>query len=295
MSISSLGYVVVRGPVSEWRTFARDVLGLQEVPQSREDRAYFRTDDYIYRVAVVDGPPGPDALLAAGWEMPNTETFEALVAHLRHHGYDANEDDELAKERRVRRLATVTDPDGLVLEFYLGFTRDFAPFASPRGVTFVCDELGLGHLFLSSQQPAKTVEFYRDVLGFRPTDTIDVMGTDAVFMHINPRHHSVAVASIPNLTGLGHLMLEVTKLEDVGRALDQVKSGAAEMAMDMGEHSNDHMISFYVVTPSGFQIEYGWNGALVDDETWTPAHYVVTSNWGHQMADGTSFPKRPAL
>ncbi|MFD0567797.1 hypothetical protein ACFQ2M_41870 [Kitasatospora saccharophila] len=33
-------------------------------------------------------------------------------------------------------------------------------------------------------------------------------------------------------------------------------------------HPNDHMFSFYVRTPSGFSVEYGWGGLLIDDATW---------------------------
>lgn len=28
--------------------------------------------------------------------------------------------------------------------------------------------------------------------------------------------------------------------------------------MKLGKHTNDHMVSFYLRTPSGFNVEYGW-------------------------------------
>ena len=47
--------------------------------------------------------------------------------------------------------------------------------------------------------------------------------------------------------------------------------GAREipLAMSLGRHTNDLMTSFYVRTPSGFEIEYGTGGLVVDDDTWT--------------------------
>ena len=39
----------------------------------------------------------------------------------------------------------------------------------------------------------------------------------------------------------------------------------------LGQHSNDPMLSFYVQSPAGFNIELGWKGLMVDDDTWTPA------------------------
>lgn len=37
--------------------------------------------------------------------------------------------------------------------------------------------------------------------------------------------------------------------------------------------------------PSGFQVEYGDSGKLVDDATWTPDRYTATSYWGHVPTD----------
>jgi hypothetical protein len=50
----------------------------------------------------------------------------------------------------------------------------------------------------------------------------------------------------------------------------------------IGQHPNDRELSFYVASPSGFDIELGWNPILVTDEAgWNPAHYQGISLWGH--------------
>ena len=54
----------------------------------------------------------------------------------------------------------------------------------------------------------------------------------------------------------------------------------------LGRHANDHMISFYVRTPSGFDIEYGTGGLTVDDATWVARHTTAHSVWGHRFAAG---------
>lgn len=41
------------------------------------------------------------------------------------------------------------------------------------------------------------------------------------------------------------------------------------------------MLSFYPLTPSGFDIEYGWGGLEVDDETWHVLTHEANSAWGH--------------
>ena len=61
--------------------------------------------------------------------------------------------------------------------------------------------------------------------------------------------------------------------------------------MSLGRHTNDLMTSFYVRTPSGFEIEYGTGGRLVDDETWEIGQYDTQSMWGHKPPAEPLFPK----
>ena len=76
-------------------------------------------------------------------------------------------------------------------------------------------------------------------------------------------------------------MIEVDSLRTVGVALDVARQRGDEIRMGLGMHPNDQMVSFYVKTPSGFAVEYGCNGRLVDDECWTVGHYEKASIWGH--------------
>jgi 3,4-dihydroxy-9,10-secoandrosta-1,3,5(10)-triene-9,17-dione 4,5-dioxygenase len=247
-------------------------------------RIRFRTDDRAWRLEVHDGAPGPDALLALGFEVSDEPALDSLGAGLAAAGVPVKEDPDLAAARRVRRLVTFHDIEGNKIEAFAGAESTKAPFVSPRGVRFVCGDLGLGHAFMFSRDGAASAEFYQSVLGFKLSDTIAFGPENGYFLHCNPRHHSIAFAAIPGPPpGLGHLMLEVDSLEAVGRALDIVNDGPDEVLMTLGEHSNDHVKSFYVNSPSGFAIEYGWNGRLVDDAHWKISHYDSASVWGHQF------------
>jgi 3,4-dihydroxy-9,10-secoandrosta-1,3,5(10)-triene-9,17-dione 4,5-dioxygenase len=64
--------------------------------------------------------------------------------------------------------------------------------------------------------------------------------------------------------------------------MSRINDDPDHVIVTLGEHTNDHMTSFYVTTPSGFQIEYGCNGLVVDDDTWQVAHYDAISTWGHK-------------
>ena len=56
--------------------------------------------------------------------------------------------------------------------------------------------------------------------------------------------------------GRGHCLL---------RALERVRKHKAPLSATLGRHMNDQMVSFYVRTPGGFDVEYGTDGRLVDD------------------------------
>jgi 2,3-dihydroxybiphenyl 1,2-dioxygenase len=282
--IRTLGYIVVQGPIEEWASFATDVLGAQ-VARRTADELRLRTDERSWRVAIESGPPaGPGSLVALGFEVESAGALNELAESLTAYGIDVRVDDELARHRQVRSLIVFSDGDGHQLEAYYGQEIDHSPFVSPRGVDFVTGDLGVGHAFLFSGAPDKVVEFFTQRLGFRLSDTIDLGIAEGVFLHCNPRHHSIAVAEIPGIpVGLGHLMLEVGSLEAVGLALDVATERGDQIQMSIGKHTNDHVTSFYVTSPSGFQVEYGWNGLLIDDSEWTVGHHMAPSIWGHKF------------
>jgi 2,3-dihydroxybiphenyl 1,2-dioxygenase len=282
--IRTLGYIVVQGPIEEWASFATDVLGAQ-VARRTADELRLRTDERSWRVAIESGPPaGPGSLVALGFEVESAGALNELAESLTAYGIDVRVDDELARHRQVRSLIVFSDGDGHQLEAYYGHEIDHSPFVSPRGVDFVTGDLGVGHAFLFSGAPDKVVEFFTQRLGFRLSDTIDLGIAEGVFLHCNPRHHSIAVAEIPGIpVGLGHLMLEVGSLEAVGLALDIATERGDQIQMSIGKHTNDHVTSFYVTSPSGFQVEYGWNGLLIDDSEWTVGHHMAPSIWGHKF------------
>ena len=45
------------------------------------------------------------------------------------------------------------------------------------------------------------------------------------------------------------------------------------------------MISFYMETPSGFGVEYGWGGRTVDDANWQVTKHDRFSMWGHRRPE----------
>jgi len=66
------------------------------------------------------------------------------------------------------------------------------------------------------------------------------------------------------------------------------------MAWGVGQHTNDRELSYYCVTPSGFEWEVGWNPILITPEveaTWEPTTYQGISIWGHKPVGETVLTK----
>lgn len=104
------------------------------------------------------------------------------------------------------------------------------------------------------------------------------------FMGVNQRHHSLAICPAQTLRdpGLIHLMVEVDTLDAVGQALDRVNAEGFQLSSTLGRHTNDKMVSFYVRAPGDWDIEFGTEGMLVDEEHYTAEEITADSYWGHQ-------------
>ena len=77
-------------------------------------------------------------------------------------------------------------------------------------------------------------------------------------------------------------MLQVKALDDVGMTCFLCQDQGVPVARGMGRHTNDHMVSFYMQSPSGFEVEYGWGARVVDDSTWQVQQHTRGSIWGHR-------------
>jgi 3,4-dihydroxy-9,10-secoandrosta-1,3,5(10)-triene-9,17-dione 4,5-dioxygenase len=289
----ALGYVRIEATdVDAWRAFAVEVLAMDAVPGPDPSALYLRVDDRAARIVVSAGET--DRLVASGWELPGAAALDDVVRALEAAGVAVKDGttDECA-ERRVELLVHCDDPAGNHLELVVGPALDHRPLTNPHGTRFLTGDLGLGHVVLGAPDMAASMRFYSEVLGFHLRDSMRlhhsvVPGRTAAqgdawmrFLGCNPRHHSLGLfeAALPN--GIVHLMVEVETLDDVGRALDRVNRHGARLSATLGRHTNDHMVSFYVGTPGGFDVEYGTGARLVDAETWTATEISAVSFWGH--------------
>jgi 3,4-dihydroxy-9,10-secoandrosta-1,3,5(10)-triene-9,17-dione 4,5-dioxygenase len=295
--ISSLGYLRIESAdPAAWREFGTKVLGLTEGRGPDPAAVYLRMDDFPARLVIVAGER--DRLLASGWEVADEAALTQVAHILTVAGLPVKAGDaaELA-DRRVGGLLRVDDPSGNSLEIFCGAMLGNRPAISPYGNQFVTGDQGLGHVVLPAAAGEETLAFYTDLLGFRLRDSMRMPGEffgrpgEQVWMRFLgccPRHHSLALAPMDPAAGIVHLMIEVGTLDDVGRALDRCIRRHATVSSTLGRHANDLMVSFYVQTPGGFDIEYGTDGLTVDDSTWISRESTAISLWGHVFSAGTA-------
>lgn len=297
VSVHELGYLGFEvSDLSAWERFASGVLGLEvlEAPKCDDGKArrQLRVDDAVQRFILTEGPA--DDCAFAGWSVDDVAKFGTKLDALGVEWSSAS-GQELAL-RGVDAMLYFRDPDGNRHEVFSGqrkATTAFVPTKTKVASGFVTGAGGLGHAVYQADDYPAAVDFAQKVLGLKISDYIDITVAPGVtfevaFFHANERHHSYAVAPRPPIPGpvkrLHHFMLETRSITDVGLARDRCVAAGFPIAMDIGQHPNDKMVSFYGQTPSGVLVEFGCGGRLVDDSAWTVGRFSQMSEWGHRGA-----------
>ncbi|MFD6893632.1 iron-dependent extradiol dioxygenase HsaC [Rhodococcus sp. NPDC060086] len=297
MSIRSLAYLRIGATdMAAWRDYGLKVLGMVEGKGANPDALYLRMDDFPARLVIE--PHDTDHLLVSGWETANAGDLQTVRDNLSAAEVPFKEGTaEQIADRRVDEMIVFQDPSGNTLEAFHGAALEHRRVVSPYGHTFVTGEQGLGHVVLSTRDDEESLRFYRDVLGFRLRDSMrlppQMVGRPADgkpawlrFFGCNPRHHSLAFMPMPTSSGIVHLMIEVENSDDVGLGLDRALRKKVKMSATLGRHVNDKMLSFYMKTPGGFDVEFGCEGLQVEDEGWIARESTAVSLWGHDFSVG---------
>ncbi|MDR2011547.1 MAG: VOC family protein [Rhodanobacter sp.] len=287
--LKELAYVVYEASdLDAWEHFGVKLLGMQ-TGERTQNGVTLRNDEKAYRWVITKGPA--DDLVASGYEVDSDAALDNIVAKLRAAGFQTTLGDaSLAAARKVARIVVTADPMGNRVELVTHFANAPTPFRSEiLAGQFLTGACGAGHQFILTKEVPQqdAVNFYCDLLGFRISDRIveeiaPGIVADAMFLHCNPRHHTIALGQIPHPKKTHHFMLQVTDRQDVGYAWERCLKAGQPIEMTLGSHPNDQMLSFYVKTPSGFAVEYGWGGLLIeDDSTWEVKTFNQLNNWGH--------------
>ena len=290
MGVSRLAYLGADATdLAAWKKFSTEVMGLQVAAESNDRRLYLRADERHHRLSIHAGDE--DDITYVGWELANHRALEETASVLESNGIkvESATSDELA-ERCVLELAHFTCPyTDVRMELAVGNEVALYPrFISTRDLSgFVMGEQGLGHVVLLTSDVQGSAEFYVRALGFGISDY--VLFPDGrpfgAFLHCNPRHHSLALVSMPigPRKRMQHLMMEHNSLDDVGQSYDLCVERKITKS-SLGRHPDDRGLSFYFHSPSGWLFEYAWQLRTVDPKNWVTERYMmgVDNGWGHR-------------
>lgn len=281
MAIIALGYLGIRSDkLDDWADFAGKLLGMQKIDRGGKALA-FRMDDRVQRLLVSDEPG--ETLAFLGFEVSDPIDLDHYAARLEASGYAVEVGSAAVAARRfVSSLIRFRDPGGNLVELFHGPMVADTPFVPGRPISgFNTGPLGMGHAVLHVKNIEVMMPFYRDILDFHVTD-YGLQPYGLYFFHLNDRHHSFAMVG-SGQEGFHHFMVEYEHLDDVGQGYDIAGLEEGRIAYTLGRHTNDYMTSFYAHTPSGFFVENGWGGRLIDPTTWEPHEtHDGPSFWGHE-------------
>lgn len=281
MAILSLGYIGIRSDkLTDWAHFSTTQLGMSQLDNAGKNIS-FKMDDYKQRFVVTDEPG--ETLAFLGWEVESSTDLIEFAAAVELTGTPVNVASRSLCDRRfVSEMILFDDPNGNRVELFVDPMIDTDPFKPGRPVSgFKTGPYGMGHAVLHAQDVDSLLVFYRDTLGFSVSD-YGLSPYPMYFFHVNGRHHSFAVIGTGQ-TGFHHFMVEYHNLDDVGQGYDIAQQANDRIAYSLGRHTNDYMTSFYANTPSGFFIESGWGGRIIDPSQWEPHEtFAGPSFWGHE-------------
>jgi len=281
MAINALSYIGVNSDkIEDWSDYSQKFLGMQRVDRAKGTLS-FRMDDQKQRLAIT-GDTG-DSLAFIGWEVEKKEDLQEYATKLENNNVPITLGNSSYSDKRfVEELIYFNDPQGNRIELIYNPMKDNDTFKPSRPISgFKTGALGMGHVVLHVKDFNKVVPFYRDLLGFKISDYSHTP-ISLCFFHVNGRHHSMALFGSGKL-GFHHFMVEYNNLDDVGQGYDLLQYEEGKIAYTMGRHTNDYMTSFYSITPSGFFVENGWGGRIIDQNTWKPIEtFEGPSFWGHE-------------
>ncbi|OBA95623.1 extradiol ring-cleavage dioxygenase [Mycolicibacterium fortuitum] len=295
-----LGYVVIETEkFGDWRRFGRDGVGLH-VDDIAPGVLRFRLDEHECRFLLQRGPA--EDVTALGWQLDDHVTFDDIVGRVVSHGVPVTEGSaEEAALRGVERLVRFPGPNGLTQEIFVRARPAVTPLQMTVRGGFVTGDCGIGHVAITTKKPQQMRGYYDTVFDARLSDYIDetISGVKVKirFLRVNQRHHSVAIASVNRLpvnpirTRVQHLNIQVADLGDMTTSYQRIKELGFDMALGVGQHTNDRELSYYAMTPSGFEWEVGWNPLVVDEATWEPTTHQGISIWGHTPEGRTVIDK----
>jgi catechol 2,3-dioxygenase-like lactoylglutathione lyase family enzyme len=252
-------------PGSNWHTYLYD-------PDGHSNELYYGIEQIGW-----DGHSKPRAMYDRGFdqppELPQISEFEE-VQQARAKGIEPT-----TGYRHVEKLPAAYDVDGILL---------------PRPFKIV--RIGPVSLFVDDLEHSEA--FYRDQLGFTPSEEVTIRGHRCVFLRCNTEHHSVALFPLPLRAELGlsahtrsaSLGLQIANFRQLKDALTFLRERGCIIREDVPSDFHTGIdYAAHVLDPDGHCLQLycameqiGWDGKTKPKEMRNP---VPISRWPDRLAN----------
>jgi catechol-2,3-dioxygenase len=252
--IKRLGYVAITVPdVDQATRYYEQVVGL-EISQRVDDAVYLRCNSG-HRCLVIF-PGASRGLHHLGLEVFDKAALETVRAHL--DSLEVKAEPCTWSDPGIGDAFCVRDPDGNRIEVYEGMKNLDKPFEA-QGVR----PLKFGHITLMTPQMKKAVDFYRVVLGFRVSDTVE--GNLATWMRCNQDHHGIALLWAPEAK-VNHYAFDLEDWQDLKHYCDHLVRHNVPVIYGPGRHGPGNNLFVYIPDPAGNILELTSELLQIEDE-----------------------------
>jgi catechol 2,3-dioxygenase-like lactoylglutathione lyase family enzyme len=238
-STATLGYIVIGTEnLSDAVDYYAGTVQL-EVTERRVDAAFLRGGwkHHWVRLVRADRP----GVIRVGYQATSVEAIRDVTKRLDDRKVSWEEGGDLAGER-VEHYIRFRDPNGIEIEL---FDQMVDMPVGPRlgGVEF---EKFL-HTVWQVADVRESERFFREVLGFEPSDWIERRG---VFMRCGDRyHHSLALLQGPAPGKFDHFCIQVKSIDDVMRGRNHAVRRGAQLRNDLLRHAPSGSMGIYLADP----------------------------------------------
>jgi catechol 2,3-dioxygenase-like lactoylglutathione lyase family enzyme len=123
----------------------------------------------------------------------------------------------------------------------------------------------ISHVVLNSARTDDQVPFFIDVLGFKLSDSTQMME----FLRCSADHHSIAIFR-NNGPSLNHVAYELPNIDGLMRGTGRLMENGFDIAWGVGRHGPGSNVFSYFIEPNGFVAEYTTELDQIDDATHVP-------------------------
>lgn len=263
-----------------------DIYGLTETVNTPEVSVWEALDGSSIELRQVDDASLPPALVPEStgrryiWGVRDASVLDAIATELRPTRPVTVENGEV----------TTVDNDGHTLTFRVTRRRTYQAEIPKINITGANPQRpvnervafkgspkarALGHVVYWTKDPAKSIQFYLDSLGFRITDEVRNNGGAFIRAHGHRDHHSAFFLNVqhrPFQPSLQHVEFAFADVHEVLLVGDRLTRAGFKTGFGPGRHELGSNWYWYFVTPMGcaFEIAADLDQA---DENWVPGSY----------------------